>query len=141
MSRALDGAGGGTDARVSVGDRVVDCEDEPGERSAAVVLDVRDEPAAAHYIASIDATVAEANPDYPADDRVVVLAYEAAVEDAIGDEWQDDAGGRRGLPHILDNRGADVRRYSFPASRLRRVSRDWTPIPVHPTPSDEVTDT
>lgn len=114
--------------QVTTDDRVVDRDAHPREQNAAVVLETPDEPAGEHYIPALDATVAAVNPEYPEDDAVAVVVYEGDVRRAL-DGWQSTPASRRGLQHVLASRGADVRRYSFPASRLQVVGNDWSPTP------------
>lgn len=71
------------------------------------------------YIAAIGRTVAEANPEYPASDPVVEVAFVADIEDALGIGWDAD--------YVLelyadgDLARARINRYAYPESRLAAV--------------------
>lgn len=87
-------ADGGEEIPFEVGDRVVDRDaDDP---SPAQVVGLPDESAKNTVIEKLDQTVAEVNPDYPADDPVVAIKFVSPV----------------------DNRPEGTT-YEYPASRLK----------------------
>jgi hypothetical protein len=88
-----------------------DTEDDDRLRVVGTYEDRADE----WVIDDLDATVAELNPEYPPDDRVVACAY---LEDVRAEHGQ-------GAPVDVVQRSAafgDLRTYTFPRSRLRRVT-------------------
>ena len=84
----------------AIGDRVIDSDDE--SPSAGRVVSVPDETAEEFQIDAIEKTVAQCNPEYPASDPVVGIAF------------GDDGNGPT---------------YHYPASRLQSVSENWEPEP------------
>lgn len=94
--------------RFAVGDEVLDREaDEPG---TMIVLDPDRGRADATHIEALEATVAEVNPDYPTDDRVV---------ECIHAEW---------LVHNAGKAWRQWPREAFP-ERLRQYAREWSLTP------------
>lgn len=94
--------------RFAVGDEVIDSDaDEPGEM---IVLDPDRGRADETYIEALEATVADVNPDYPPDDRVVECIHEEWLVHNAGKVWQ-------GWP-----------RDEFP-QRLREYAREWSLTP------------
>jgi hypothetical protein len=87
----------------TVGDRVVDRDQDEEQRSAARVVGVPGISAAEHEIAAIGKTVAEANPDHPPEAAAVAIRFERAT-------------GKPG--------GAT---YHYPATRLDPIAEDWEP--------------
>jgi hypothetical protein len=79
------------------------------------VVSVYDDRADEWRIDAIDATVAECNPDYPAGDHVIACVYVEDAEDTLG----EDAPGWRIRRSAAFG---DLRTYTFPRSRLRRVT-------------------
>lgn len=124
---------------LTLADRVVDSEPN-GPPSAMRVVDLPEETAAEHYIASIGKTVAEVNSESPADDSVVGVAYENDLDRAV-DWWRVDIDEElqrefESVPEPKINPGPDhlaalaetheaVTVYHYPESRLRAVSEDW----------------
>lgn len=68
------------------------------------------------WIAYRDTTVAEDNPDYPADASVIVVCFAHELQEAFPD-WE----GESHLPLDAINR-SDISHYSFPVSRLTVVA-------------------
>lgn len=78
-----------TVAELMHGQRVSDCESD--DDNEMVVLRIRALTSAReHHIDAIDQTVAEANPEYPASDPVVDVAFVSDIEDALGTDWKAD---------------------------------------------------
>lgn len=106
-----------TSTPLSVGDTVVDREAEnpgaPGSR--ARVMNVLDKPASEVYIPQLNASVAEANPDYPADDTVIAIKFLSPLD---------------GRPQ-----GST---YEYPRSRLRRHTDDESGLRMDTDETDEV---
>jgi hypothetical protein len=101
-----------TTTTLTEGSTVTDRDTEDDDRLR--VVGTYEDAAADWYLEAIDATVAEVNPEYPADDRVVACAYLEDIHDEHG----------QGAPVDLVQRSAafgDLRTYTFPRSRLRRV--------------------
>ena len=104
--------GGRGYALPAAGERVVDREDD--EPDVAIVLKAHATTTAReHYVEEIDATVAEANPEYDPLSPVVVVAFVFALEDERrpGEEIED----------VLAEGGRGAPRYSVPAPRLEAV--------------------
>ena len=91
---------------------------ESGDESRMLVLGGRDKTAEECYVAPIDQTVAEANPEYPAGDPVADVAFVEGIEDALGIDWSaDDV-----LQLDANERArARIRVYAYPESRLAPV--------------------
>ena len=99
--------------RFESGQRAIDR--ESGDESRMLVLGGRDKTAEECYVAPIDQTVAEANPEYPAGDPVADVAFVEGIEDALGIDWSaDDV-----LQLDANERGFGV--YAYPESRLAPV--------------------
>lgn len=94
---------------MGVGDRVKDLDSEAGDE--LLVVDTHPGPAAAFAIDGLDATVAELNPGYPPEDRVVEAVYLEEVHGTV-EAWRTAADLREAVAV-----GA-INSYSFPASRL-----------------------
>jgi hypothetical protein len=78
-----------TVAELTHGQRVSDRESDDNE--GMVVLRIRALTTAREYqIDAIDQTVAESNPEYPASDPVVEVAFVGDIEDAVGTDWKVD---------------------------------------------------
>lgn len=106
-----------TNTTLTEGSTVTDREADDDDRLR--VVGVYDDTADEWRIDQIDATVAEVNPEYPADDRVVACVYREDIIDQHG----------QGAPVDVVQRSAadgDLRVYTFPRSRLRRGDGgDW----------------
>lgn len=61
-------------------------------------------------------TVADANPEYPEDDDVLLCAYKPALDTTFGDRWMDWP--PRHLAYLCGR--WDVPLYAFPSERLVR---------------------
>jgi hypothetical protein len=103
--------------RFESGQRAHDRESE-GE-SQMLVLGAHGTTAEECYISAIEQTVAEANPEYPASDPVVDVAFVTAIEDAMGIDWSADDVLRLADDGDLDR--ARIRRYAYPESRLAEI--------------------
>lgn len=107
-----------------IGDRVVDretdLEDEEPARFARV-RSVVGQPARVHDIPALGKTVAEVNPDYPADDPVVRVVFEDGLRRYVPVDWEswapEDFGKRLRAYEVTWS--VSVPTYSYPASRLR----------------------
>ena len=76
------------------------------------------------YISAIDQTVAEANPEYPANDPVVDVAFVEGIETALGLDWEADDVLQLDADGVLGR--ARIQRYAYPESRLAGVEEDET---------------
>ena len=102
--------------RFESGQRAVDR--ESGDKSQMFVLGANGKTAEECYVAAIDQTVAEANPEYPAGDPVVDVAFVEGIEDAMGIDWSADDVLR------LDANECDwakIQVYGYPESRLAPI--------------------
>lgn len=94
-------------------ERVRDREDDD---THVVVLEATGKAAEQSYISALGQTVAEANPDYPADDPVLSVAFVEIIEDALGIDWEP------GDIVEIAERGeltrARIKTYAYPESRL-----------------------
>lgn len=97
---------------IEAGRRVVDR--DSGQASVAVVLERASVAASSIHLEAIGATVAEANPDYPADADVATVAFTDDLEAAVED-WQLYQAPR--LRTLVRERY--VRTYQYPAPRLQ----------------------
>lgn len=106
------------------GARVVDVTQPPDERGRMVVLDIDLDTLADEFnIPALGATVAEANPRFPANDPVVVVAFADSLSAAVGNawEWWDIGDGFTDtVRDVAKEWGttAALRTYSYPAGRL-----------------------
>jgi len=102
---------------------VVQDTDDPDPNPAVVVN--RPPVTAAEWVAYYDTTVAEDNPEYPADDPVVCVVYEAELPEQYADYW----GGRPiKIEHLNDE---DCTIYTFPESRIEVIGhRDRVTVPL-----------
>ena len=96
------------------GNRVEDL-DEDGKHLRVVARTPHQ--ASESRIAAIGQTVAEVNPDYPADDPVYICVYESTLDERFGAKWQGWGGAY--LAFMVGNYGLQT--YSFPGSRLREA--------------------
>jgi hypothetical protein len=101
----------------ALGTEVVDSDADPDDRNTAVVVKRHADPALDVHIDPLDASVADVNYDYPADDAVVSVAYADELDSAL-DVWE--SANPEALAEICDDHG--VRTYDFPVSRLNQVS-------------------
>lgn len=109
------------------GDRVIDRDDiEDDGLGGAIMVVLRPAGGVASEVTidQLDKTVAEVNPSYPSDDRVVQVAYANSL-DANVPGWRGsaDAALDAKLAEYRAEWGVSVRRYSFPESRLRLAKR------------------
>jgi len=106
-----------TAGRVPVGDSVIDrADDDPNE---GIVIRYTDDQTIADWEYETDVgtrTTAEDNPDHPADEQLVVVAFRSALASKWPD-WQDAE------PETLFEGAADrdIARYGFPESRLEPI--------------------
>ncbi|WP_435078420.1 hypothetical protein [Halococcus sp. AFM35] len=99
------------------GQRAHDRESEDG--SQVLVLGAKGTTAEECYVAAIEQTVAEANPEYPASDAVADVAFVEGIEDALGLGWSADDVLELYANDELDR--ARIRRYAYPENRLAPV--------------------
>ncbi|WP_227355886.1 hypothetical protein [Haladaptatus salinisoli] len=104
--------------RLSVGDRVIDTEDD--DPSVGVVVARPPEQTIAEWEFSTDdgtKTTADTNPEYPAETQLVVIAFKNALNGYWSDWYEAD-------PDELYQgvRENDVHHYGFPEPRLALVS-------------------
>ena len=90
---------------VKIGERRIDSDRD----EEVIVVDVHEIPAEDYGVLATQQTVAEHNPEHPADDRVIEATYTASVDNAE-DVAQQVASG--------DLNAADLQTYTFPESRL-----------------------
>lgn len=102
---------------MQIGDVVVDDDDNSGDE--AIVVKIPGATADDWYVPG--GTVADTNPDYPADDRVIVVVF----RDDLESEYPRYTGGTALALQQVERNGLDY--YAFPESRLRRVDR-LTPL-------------
>lgn len=110
-----------TSPRFGVGEKVVDADaDEPG---VMIVLDPDRSRADKVTIDALEATVAEVNSSYPADDRVVECIHEEWLERNAGKQWPNWP--RSEFPQHLWTYAREwslsPRTYDYPESRLEPV--------------------
>jgi ribonuclease HI len=105
------------------GDRVIDRDDDSNSPSQAVVIACPDVLCDDWTVPGTGQTVADYNPDYPADDLVVTIAFLGDL--AQWDDWRDAE--PTDLAAEIHRR--NLRSYSYPASRL-----------VHAASADSTTD-
>lgn len=89
---------------------------ESEDESRMLVLGANGKTAEECYIAAIDQTVAEVNPEYPASDPVADVAFVEGIEDAMGIGWEADEVLGLYADGELDR--ARIRRYAYPENRL-----------------------
>jgi hypothetical protein len=99
-----------SDSPWTIGDSTRDRDDETPD--PAIVVNTPSAPADEWTIPPIEKTVAEDNPDYPADVPVVVVVYEHILDESLPEWEREDP-----LP-LTDLNEASVQHYSFPAPRL-----------------------
>jgi len=101
----------------SVGDSVADTEDDDPDE--AIIIDRptgQTITAWEHETDSGTTTAAEENPDYPADEQLVVVAFRDAVAAGI-DDWQALDGDTL-HEQVVEH---DITQYGFPESRLEQI--------------------
>ena len=108
--------------RFESGQRARDRESDDG--SQVLVLGANGKAAEECYIAAINQTVAEANPEYPASDPVVDVAFVAGIEDVLGLDWSADDVLQLAADGDLDR--ARIQRYAYPESRLAAIEDGGT---------------
>lgn len=109
---------------LAAGDRVIDGDQPDGERSPIRVLERTGDRADEHEIDAIPGspTVADVNGEHPADDPVIAVAFERALDRHILG-WRD-------LPdeELAERVGeTSITTYSYPESRLEPVTEGWEP--------------
>ena len=106
--------------RFESGERAYDRESD--DDSQMLVLGPHGKTAEECYVAAIDRTVAEANPEYPTSDPVVDVAFVEGIEAALGLDWEADDVLQLDADDDLDR--ARIQRYAYPESRLAAVEED-----------------
>ena len=99
------------------GVRAFDRESDDG--SQVLVLGANGKTAEECYIAAINQTVAEANPEYPASDPVADVAFVEDTEDPMGISFETDDVLELYADGDLDR--ARIKAYGYPESRLAPV--------------------
>ena len=109
---------------LDAGDRVADGDQPVDKRTPIRVLERTGDRADEHEIEAIPGspTVAAVNDDHPAADEVIAVVFENALDRHLP-EWCDPPDDE--LAASVDD--ADITIYSFPESRLERISEDWGP--------------
>jgi ribonuclease HI len=104
------------------GDAVIDRDDDSDSPSQAIVIACPDVTCDEWTVPGTGQTVADYNPDYPTDDRIVTITFRTDL--AQWDDWRDtDPTDLAAAVH-----SHDIRSYSYPASRLEHASSsDTTP--------------
>lgn len=97
---------------VRPGDLVHD-RDDP-DPTDGIVVNLPQKPASEWEIYALDCTLAEDNPNYPADASTVVVVY----VDELLDYWPSFDPKERNQLSMTDLNGSSVHYYSFPAPRL-----------------------
>lgn len=113
-----------SDAAWTIGDTVRDRDDDDPDPDPAIVVNMPDVPADEWTVPRIQTTVAEDNPDYPADAPIVVVVFADTLEESFPEWERNDP-----LP-ITELNDEGVQHYSFPAPRLE---------PIEPTESTDPT--
>jgi hypothetical protein len=104
------------DRQLAPGDFATDREGD----ATLVVLAETDVPADQHRVAATGETVAESNPDYPADSEVVFCVYRNQLDSTFGETWRNRS--TEYLAFTVGDHGVPV--YSFPRARLDRETPD-----------------
>ena len=102
---------------LTVGDSAADTEDDDPDE--AIVIDSPSDQTIAdweHETEDGTTTAAAENPEYPADEQLVVVAFRESLDAAI-DDWETLE------PEVLSEQVAehDLNQYGFPASRLEQI--------------------
>jgi hypothetical protein len=101
----------------SVGDSVADIEDNDPDEAIVIAQPTAQTIADwEHETDSGTTTAAEDNPDYPADEQLVVVAFRDAITDSI-DDWQA-LDGETLHEQVVEH---DITQYGFPESRLEQI--------------------
>ena len=101
----------------SVGDSVADIEDDDPDEAIVIAQPTAQTIADwEHETDSGTTTAAEDNPDYPADEQLVVVAFRDAITDSI-DNWQALDGDTLHEQAVEHN----ITQYGFPESRLEQI--------------------
>lgn len=110
-----------------IGDRVTDAEQNGGDRAAMRVLRLPGERAREHEIEAIPGSpsVAAVNDEYPADDAVLVVAFENGLNRHVP-EWPNLPAAE--LAERFERAGGTL--YSYPQSRCEAVPEKWEPADV-----------
>jgi hypothetical protein len=105
-------------ATLSVGDSVIDTEDDDPDE-ALVIKRYQDQTIDdwEYDTESGTRTAADDNPDYPADEQLVVVAFEWALANAVGDPQDLDPVSL--VDTVVEH---DIPQYGFPESRLRQIA-------------------
>ena len=134
------------DTDLQPGAIVVDRDRDQAEQNEAVVMATPPVPAEQWDIAALDCTLAEANPDYPADARTVLVIYRSRFDD-------DDEKYRVDVPDEIRRKLAahdeiavrDIadlcKFYAFPEPRLEPTGEYWPPSLAEDDPDDVDTPT
>lgn len=117
-AESLDTGADSAEDAFAIGAVVHDREDD--DPNAAIVVNHPPQPAD-EWLAYRETTVAEDNPEYPADAPVIVVVFADALRAAFPDWAGDDS-----LP-LTAITESDASHYSFPAPRLTIVESDVVP--------------
>jgi hypothetical protein len=113
---------------------VVDREDNDPDPDHAVVLNTPPIRAADWTVYRLETTVAEDNPDYSADDPVVVVAFREYLEEHEHlPDWDD----HEGYWSMAELNEQGIRFYAFPASRLESLEGADPESESEPEPEPE----
>ena len=102
---------------LSVGDSVADTDD--GDPDEAIVVNCPADKTIADWEHETDSgttTAAAENPEYPADEQLVIVAFRDAVATAL-DDWQDLDPDRL-FEQVAEH---NINQYGFPAGRLEQI--------------------
>ena len=136
-----DAAAVDADDPLAPGMVVVDREQEPDERDPAVVMSRPPVPAEQWNLDHIDGTLADDNPDYPADARPVIVIYRSRFEDTeeydaipVPDAVREKLAA--GDPVSIAATRDLCKFYVFPEPRLEPTGERWPATP----PTDDGTE-
>jgi ribonuclease HI len=115
------------------GDAVIDRDDDSDSPSRAVVIACPDITCEDWTVPGTGQTVADYNPDHPADDSVVTIAFLSDIDQ--WDDWRDTD--PTDLAEGVHSR--NIRSYSYPASRLAHDAANSTPTSETETLSETTT--
>lgn len=120
LATAIERADPGSDSSLQVGDRRLDRE---RDREEVVVVATYDVAAKEYGVLATQKTVAEHNPAYPGEDRVVEAVYASTLP-----EWFNPEDPEHDLNQLAEENeriarihGIDADSYAFPESRLAPV--------------------
>lgn len=110
--------------RFDVGDAVIDTEVDDPERM--YVVDPARGTADEIYIEALEGTVADVNPDYPADDPVVSCIHESWLRHNVGERWHDwrDEDFADRLRAFAAEWSLSLKTYDYPEHRLAPADGD-----------------